>query len=460
MIRWPGTLNTRGVIELSSKFAEVPAGSGLRPVPFSTRNGILEMMAMRRDPFAYGEVRTANYGKISGLNALALKLVVTGGPRAASEILMNKDRAFANGPAWSYFIGPFFNRGVMLLDFDEHRHHRHIMQQAFTPTVLKGYMQEMQPMIAERIAHFPTGQVTMFSEFKALTLDVALEVFLGLELPQDEADKLNKAFFDTVQAGVAYVRKPVPGGRWWKGLRGRKVLEEFFYANIDAKRARETPDLFSVLCHAESEEGHRFTDEDVVNHMIFVLMAAHDTSTITMTQMAYQMAKAPEWQERTHAQSMELNPELGYDDLGKLDVLDAVMKESLRLCPPVPAQPRMAIKDTEVQGYFIPEGTIVSVSQLTNHRDPEFYTNPDMFDPDRFSPERAEDKGHRLAWSPFGGGVHKCIGLYFGQMEIKTILHHLVRGYEWSVPSGYVMPMDYSSLPVPRDKLPVTVRAR
>ncbi|MGC5256151.1 cytochrome P450 [Gordonia sp. DT218] len=440
--------------------AKAPVGSDLLEVPCADRNGILEMMSMRRDPFAFGDDRLARFGQVSGLNALGIQMVIASGPRAADEILMNRDKAFANGPAWSYFIGPFFNRGIMLLDFDEHRHHRHILQQAFTPSALKGYMQEMQPMIADRIERFPTGDVKLFSEFKELTLDVALEVFLGVELPKHDADKLNKAFIETVRAGVAYVRKPVPGGRWWKGLRSRRVLEEFFYENIPAKRARETPDLFSVLCHAESDDGDRFTDEDVVNHMIFVLMAAHDTSTITMTQMAYRMAKAPEWQQKAYDQSMDLNRELGYDDLGKLSVIDAVMKESLRMCPPVPAQPRMAIKDTSVQGYFIPKGSFVSVPQLTNHRDPEFFTNPDMFDPERFSADRAEDKGHRMAWMPFGGGVHKCIGLYFGQMEIKTILHHLVRGHEWSVPDGYTMPMDYSSLPVPKDKLPVSIRRR
>ncbi|MCX2964541.1 cytochrome P450 [Gordonia aquimaris] len=449
-----------GTAAKSTVFAAAPAGSDLLEVPCAQRNGVLEMMAMRRDPFAFGDERLARLGQVSGLNALGVKMVIAAGPRAADEILMNRDKAFANGPAWSYFIGPFFNRGIMLLDFDEHRHHRHILQQAFTPSALKGYMQEMQPMIAERVADLPTGNVKMFEQFKSLTLDVALEVFLGLELPKDQADKINKAFIDTVRAGVAYVRKPVPGGRWWKGLRGRRVLEEFFYDNIAAKRARETPDLFSVLCHVEGDEGEQFTDADVVNHMIFVLMAAHDTSTITMTQMAYRMAKSPEWQRRAREQSLELNPELGYDDLGKLSVLDLVLKESLRMCPPVPAQPRMAVKDTSVQGFFVPKGSMVTVPQMTNHRDPEFFTNPDMFDPERFSAERKEDKGHRMAWTPFGGGVHKCIGLYFGQMEIKTILHHLLRNYEWSVPEGYQIPMDYSALPVPKDKLPVDLRRR
>jgi len=440
--------------------AQPAEGSELFPVPVSERNGVLEVLSMRRDPFAFAVKRRAQYGDLFAMNALGVQLVNAFGAEAAAEILMNKDKAFANAPAWSYFIGPFFNRGVMLLDFDEHRHHRHIMQAAFTPKKLAGYFGEMEPLIRDRVAALPTGRVKLFSEFKQLTLDVALEIFLGLELPQDEADRLNKAFIETVRAGVAFVRKPVPGGRWWKGLRSRKVLEEFFYANVAAKRAAETPDLFSVLCHAQSDDGHRFTDEDVVNHMIFVLMAAHDTSTMTMTQMAYRMAEHPQWQDRARAQALELPEVLAYDDLAEMDVLDLVMRESLRLCPPVPAQPRMAIKDTQVLGHFIPKDTMVVIPQMSNHRDPKYFTDPDTFDPERFSPERAEDKGHRMAWMPFGGGVHKCIGLYFGQMEIKTIMHNLLRDYEWSVPSGYQIPMDYSALPVPKDKLPVALVRR
>ncbi len=440
--------------------AQPAADSTLTGVPVSQRNGVLEVLSMRRDPYEFAERRAEQYGDVFAMNALGVRIVTAYGAEAASEILMNRDRAFVNGPAWSYFIGPFFNRGIMLLDFDEHRHHRHIMQQAFAPTVLKGYFAEMQPVIADRVARWPVGRVKLFEEFKELTLDIALEIFLGIELEKPEADRLNKAFIETVRAGVALVRKPVPGGRWWKGLRSRKILEDFFYRHIDAKRATQTPDLFSVLCHAESDDGHRFPDEDVVNHMIFVLMAAHDTSTITMTQMAYRMAESPRWQARARAQSMELGPVLGYDDLAELTVLDAVMKESLRMCPPVPAQPRLAVKDTEVLGRFIPKGTMVAIPQMANHRDPRFYANPDVFDPERFSVERAEDKAHRMAWMPFGGGVHKCIGLYFAGMEIKTILHNLLRDYEWSVPAGYRLPMDYSALPVPRDGLPVTLVRR
>ncbi|MBT0565789.1 cytochrome P450 [Williamsia sp. CHRR-6] len=444
----------------TTAFSQIPVGSELKEIPISSKPGIVEVLSSRRDPLAFERKRIAQLGPVSGYHAFGRTWVVPSGPEAAEEILMNKKKTFANGPAWTYLIGPFFNRGVMLLDFEEHRSHRLILQQAFNPAVLRKYMDLMQPMIAERMAAFPTGKVDLFKEFKALTLDVALEVFLGLELPKAEADRINKAFLETVQAGVAVIRKPVPGTRWWKGLRSRKILEEFFYAHIPAKRATKTDDLFSVLCHAESDEGQTFSDEDVVNHMIFVLMAAHDTSTISMTQMCYRMATHPQWQQRAHDQSMQLDATLSYDDLGALTDLDVIFKESLRMCTPVPAHPRMAIEDTEVSGYFVPKGTMITVPVYANHYDETVYTDPLVFDPNRFAPDRAEDKKFRMGFAPFGGGVHKCIGLYFGQMEIKTIMHHLVRDYEWSVPEGYVLPMNYASLPIPKRGFQVTLRHR
>ncbi len=153
--------------------------------------------------------------------------------------------------------------------------------------------------------------------------------------------------------------------------------------------------------------------------MIFVLMAAHDTSTITLTTMAYYMAKHPEWQAAAREQSRELPPEISYDTLDRFTVLDAIMKESLRLNAPVPGLPRRAVQDTEICGHFIPKGTYVSAIGMVSHHDPALWTDPERFDPDRFSPERAEDRVHRFAWMPFGGGVHKCIGLYFGRWRSR-----------------------------------------
>ena len=135
------------------------------------------------------------------MDASGINIVTCSGPDAAEQILMNKDKAFANGPAWSYFIGPFFSRGVMLFDFDEHRHHRHILQQAFTPKILKGLLRRDAAGHRRSRRAVPDRQGEAVQRVQELTLDIALEVFLGVELPRDEADKLSKAFIETVPRG-------------------------------------------------------------------------------------------------------------------------------------------------------------------------------------------------------------------------------------------------------------------
>ncbi len=294
----------------------------------------------------------------------------------------------------------------------------------------------------------------MHHRFKALTLDLALETFVGVDLSAEQQDEVNRAFIAAVRAGTSIVRRPVPGSPWRRGLKARAFLEDFFRSHLPAKRRDGGDDLFAQLCRAQDEDGSEFSDEDIVNHMIFLLMAAHDTTTITLSSMAYYLAKHPEWQERARAESVAAG-DLDYDGVLGLEVLDRVMKESLRLCSPVPSLPRVAVRDTAIQGYFIPRGSFVTVSPYMNHYLPEIWKDPERFDPDRFSPERREDRSHRMAFEPFGGGVHKCIGMHFAGMQVRAILHELLRSYRWSVPEDYVWPIDLTALPFPRDGVPV-----
>jgi len=113
------------------------------------------------------------------------------------------------------------------------------------------------------------------------------------------------------------------------------------------------------------------------------------------------------------------------------------------------------VKDTEVLGIKIPANTYVSCNFHGTHMLEEVWPDPARFDPERFSEERREDKIHRNAWVPFGNGVHKCIGLYFGGMQVKAAMHQMLLRYRWSVPADYEMPVDWSSLPRPKDGLPV-----
>ena len=437
--------------------ATPPAGSGLRAVPGDPGAPLVGYtFKILRDPLAIGRERYDMYGPVSWLKAFGIKMVSLVGPDACSVALLNRDKALSNGRGWGYFIGPFFRRGLMLLDFDEHMFHRRIMQEAFTNERLAGYLAGMNDGIGRGLRGWrPRDGFLVLPALKQLTLDIATETFMGVEL-DETAGRINRAFIDTVRAGTSFVRVPVPGGRWAKGLRGRRVLEQFLAAFLPAKRAGEGDDLFTALCHAASEEGDTFSDDDIINHMIFLLMAAHDTSKMTTTTIIYHLAKNPEWQDRVREESRALGTtSLSIGDLDKLTSLDLVMKEALRLVAPVPALARKTVKDTEVLGHFLPAGTFVSVGVGFTHYMPEYWPDPERFDPERFAEHRREDKVHPHAWEPFGSGAHKCIGMRFGTVEVKAIVHQLVQRFHWSVPEDYEMVIDTTSLPVPADGLPV-----
>ncbi len=446
--------------------SKLPPGSRLRPVqgtiglPIVGHTGAV-IAAMVGEPMVVMRHRYDTYGPVSWAHMFGRRMIFVLGPDACESVLQNRDRAFANGPGWAYWIGPFFPRGLMLLDFDEHLHHRRIMQQAFTHERLEGYLEVMNPAIARGVDAFRPGpHFSVLASMKQLTLDLATEVFVGARLGP-EAAALNRAFIDTVRAGLAFVRFDVPGGKWSRGLRGRRVLEAFFRDRLSEKRASSGNDLFGALCRARSEDGHSFSDTDIINHMIFLLMAAHDTTTITMTSMCYFLAKHPEWQRRARDESLALGKaQVEFADLERLPALDLVMKESMRLVAPVPYLGRMTVADTEVCGHFVPKDTMTAVVPYFSHRMPELWPDPDRFDPERFAPHRREDKVHAFAWAPFGGGVHKCIGLHFAGLQVKAILHQVLLRYRWSVAVDYETRFDFTTLPVPKDGLPVRLERR
>lgn len=401
------------------------------------------------------------YGPVSWSRALGQELVLAMGPEAAAAVLTNRDKAYANGPGWSFFIGPFFDGGLMLMDFGAHHRNRHIMQNAFTRDRLTAYLDSMTPTIVDAVASWgERGDLRLHPALKDLGLSIAVKTFMGDEVGE-ASDRVMRAFHDCIQAGTSVVRRPLPGSRWARGLAGRRFLEDYLRPRVADARRRTGDDLLSVLCQVEGEEGERFTDDDVVAHMVFLIMAAHDTSTGTMAQMAYHLARHPEWQERCRQESVALGKEtVAYDDLADLPSLDLCMKESLRLTSPVPVMARQALRDADLLGHHVPAGTKVVVMTQVNHRLPTIWSDPERFDPDRFAEGRREDQAHRFAFMPFGGGVHKCIGLYFGSMEIIAVLHRLLLEYEWSVPDDYAMPISWKSLPFPADGLPITLTRR
>jgi cytochrome P450 len=444
--------------------AEPPAGSGLKPVVGNSGMPLLghTLEMFRGGPdFALHMYRT--HGPLFFSAVPILSSVNVLGPDANQVVFSNKNKDFSQ-EFWQDVIGPFFNRGLMLLDFDEHIYHRRIMQEAFTRTRLTGYVEHLDRVVTAAVADWPTNDARFLFNpaVKKLTLDIASMVFMGHEPGTDDAlvTKVNNAFTITTRAGGAFIRYPVPPFKWWRGVRARKLLEEYYYDRVKERRNGQGTDMLTVLCQAEDEDGNRFTDEDIVNHMILLMMAAHETSTSATTTMAYSLAAHPEWQERCRDESARLGDgPLDIEALEKLETLDLVMNESLRMVSPLPFTMRRVVRDTDLLGYYLPAGTMLMTWPSMNHLLPELWTEPDKFDPERFAEPRAEHKKHRYAFTPFGGGAHKCIGMVFGQLEIKTIVHRMLRRYWLELPRpGYRPRWDWGGIPMPTDGLPIVLR--
>lgn len=446
-------------------FAEPPPGSSLKPVMGNNGMPVLGHLIelFRGGPdYVLGTYRRfgpVHYSKTPALNAVAAL-----GPDATQEVFSNRNKDFST-VAWQTVIGPFFNRGLLLMDFDEHMYHRRIMQEAFTRTRLSGYIKHMDAVASAVVAKdWPVndGRFLFMPAVKELTLDIASVVFMGHEPGSDHelVTKIKTAYETTTRAGGAIIRTPVPPFKWWRGLQARKVLEEYFIERVRQRRDAEGTDMLTVLCHTADDDGNSFSDTDIVNHMIFLMMAAHDTSTSTLTTMAYHLAANPNWQQRCREEGDRIGDgPLDIDALDKLETLDLVINECLRLVTPLPFSVRRAVRDTEILGHYIPAGTNVTMWPGMNHRLPELWDDPERFDPARFAEPRSEHKRHRYAFAPFGGGAHKCIGMVFGQLEIKTVMHRLLRNYRLELTHpGYRPHYDNAGMPVPIDGMPIVLR--
>ncbi len=402
-------------------------------------------------------------GPVFQATSLGLNIHFLLGADAVETVLMNREGVFSSKLGWQPFIDQVFPGAIMAMDGDEHRYQRRIMQSAFGKDELRNYLVEMNPTIDAGLdqwaGHAVDGQLKIFPAIKKLTLDIATSAFVGVEINR-KSDAMNDAFVDAVEAALALIRWPIPPFKMWRGVRGRKLLLREYGDLLPAKKRERLPDLFSQLCHATSEDGEQYTDAEIVDHMIFLMMAAHDTSTSTLNTMIFNLARYPEWQDRLREDAVAIGkPMLEYDDLKQTERTTWVMKESLRMIPPLTSMPRMAVRDFEVSGYRIPKDSLIGIYPIHTHHMPEYWTNPHKFDPERFSDERREDLSHKYAWTPFGGGMHKCIGQHFGQMEIRAVMHQLLLKYRWTVPEGYELPYQMVPIAKPKDGLPVTIES-
>lgn len=399
-----------------------------------------------------------SYGDIYALQILFNSSVAMVNPTHNKYILIDQAKITNNKEAWETSLSELFPNGLMLMDGEEHKHHRGIMLDAFKKPAMKGYLDIMPEIVKEVMKELPTdGVKKMFPFYKLLTLRLSTKVFFGIE-DIDGLEEINVAITNIVNASSAIPIK-LPGTTYSKGIKGRQYLVKLFKRLIKERRANPGKDLFSRMCVAQNEEGHQFTDQEIVDHLIFILMASHDTTAITLTFMTYFLAKYPEWKKIVIDEIKNIQkPIEDPSDFRSYEKLDLVVKEVLRLRPPLTQVVRKLTTSLEVDGITIPKDSIVSLILQKTQRDERVWKNPNSFDPMRFDKSRAEDKKCPFAHSPFGAGQHHCIGYAFADMQIKLVIRELLSNYDISVDADYIPKIQEVPLQHPTDDLPVMLR--
>lgn len=420
----------------------------------------LEVLA---DPKGHIEKNAAKYGLCYRSHLFGETSIVLLGPDANELVMFDQAKQFSSEHGWGRILGLLFPKGLMLRDFEEHRVHRRALSFAFKSEPMKSYLTELDKGIAARVAKWKArpGEMLIYPAMKQLTLDLAATSFLGADIGP-EVDEINRAFVDMVAAAVAPIRRPLPGTQMARGVKGRKRIVAYFAEQIPIRRERGGgDDLFSQLCQAKHENGTLLSEQDIIDHMSFLMMAAHDTLTSSLTSFVGELAAHPEWQQKLRGEVNAIGIAAGaptsFDNLEAMKLTEMAFKEALRLKPPVPSMPRRAVRDFTFKGYAIPAGTMVGVNPLFTHHMPDIWPEPEKFDPLRFTDE-AQRNRHRFAWVPYGGGAHMCLGLHFAYMQAKCFARHFLQNLEVSLEPGHKPDWQMWPIPKPRDGLRVVLK--
>ncbi len=239
---------------------------------------------MFRDPRRLFAQHYEKYGAVSRISITGNKCVLLLDPDHTQRVLMDREKNFSIKMGWESVMADFFQGGLVMRGYDEQRMHRGIMPSSVKPPAMREYATRVQATVEKAVERWaPSDSIFFYDEVKRLLLDIAFEVFCKVDDSGSKVPKINQAFTDMMEGALGIVRFDVPGFLYHRGLEGRRYLKRFFMNLIDTKRASDDQDVFAHFCREKTEDGEYYDDEDIADHMIFLMLAAHDTTSSAST---------------------------------------------------------------------------------------------------------------------------------------------------------------------------------
>ncbi|MGK7890711.1 MAG: cytochrome P450 [Leptolyngbyaceae cyanobacterium] len=418
-----------------------------------------ETLDFFRDP-QFAQKRHDQYGPVFKTRILGKNTIFVKGPEAMRFVLMHENQFFVVGwpPSVKALLGPL---SLALQQGGVHLQRRKLMVQAFQPRALDSYIPAIETISDRYFQKWANqGTLTWYPELRNYTFDIACKLFVGL----DHASQTDLGrWFETWCEGLFSLPLRLPWTRFGKAWTCRSLLLDELERLIRERQQSAEPgeDALGLLIQATDETGQRLGLDELKDQILLLLFAGHETLTSAIASFCLLMAQFPQAQTKAREEQQPLQQQpLTLDSLKHMPYLEQVMQEVLRLIPPVGGGFRDVIQACDYGGYQIPTGWSVLYGINMTHADPEIFPRPEQFDPDRFSPERAEAKAKPFSHVPFGGGVRECLGKEFARLEMRLFGAKLLRDYQWTLLPDQDLDMVVVPTPHPRDGLKVQFKAK
>ncbi len=417
-----------------------------------------ETLSFLNDP-KFASKRTKKYGKTFKTNIFGKNTVVISGAEENRFLLMNENKYFSTTwpPSTKILLG---EDSFAIKTGEEHQQRRKLLFQAFQPRVLSGYVPKMQKIAQSYLEKWvKLGNLTWYPELRNYTFDTACKLLIGIDYAS-QSDLFE--WFEIWGQGLFRLPVNLPWTKFGKAMKCReKMLKEI--EKIILKRQQETSDesdALGILLQAKDEDGKSLSLQELKDQVLLLLFAGHETLTSAIASFCLLLAQQGEVLKKVREEQAKINieGELTIENLKSMTYLDQVLKEVLRLVPPVGGGFRDVINTCELGGYLIPKGWGVLYQIGVTHSDQNIYTQPQQFDPDRFNPERGEDQSKTFGYLPFGGGIRECLGKEFARLEMKIFAALLIRNYDWELLPDQDLSMIANPTPHPRDGLKVHIK--
>ncbi len=403
------------------------------------------LFSFRKDPLDFLSTCAQKYGDISHFRIANVNAYLLSDPDFIEYVLVRNSANFIKGRVFrsNHLL---LGNGLLTSEGDFWRRQRRLTQPAFHREQIADYAKIITTCTGRMISNWKEGEIhDIYRDMKRLALEIITRILFDVDI-NSESEKVGTAlkvvweeFTARIQTGLLIPEHlPTPGNIRYQ--RAVHQLDRIVFRIIRERRSgsRDCKDCLSILLAAQDTDGSQMTDKQLRDEVMTLFIAGHESTALALTWTWYLLAQNPSVVSQLCA---ELEGVLGaqqpeMSDLPQLRITENVIKEALRLYPPVWAIPRQSLNECEIGGFKIPAGASLTISQWVMHRDPRYFEEPDEFRPDRWEND-LEKRLPSFAYFPFGGGSRQCIAYSLAMVEAVLIIAMLAKNFDFNLLPGH-----------------------